>query len=477
MNTDKEIIEAVEAFVPDAPESYARMIDETAAELNNRSSLRAKKERKAWKPFAAAAAVVAALMLSAAVTFAARPALAAEIPGVNGIVYAASAARSASEADAQRIEALLNEALYSLAVCDYEAAARCFREGGMSDQANYFAAAYLNYLLTAGESAVQNADAGELEINDLQAEKKAFRYTAHVTIALVSKDGAQSSEECTASILENSEGMLIERIKFESEDYKAYTALYRTTFGSVPPRYEDVELIPIDNSILRYADGSSESEGPRLVTDRWNRLIMQLDYISASDEEKDARSVIILRELYNAEKGITPAVLSAEELAAELMYRYWLGGMTGEVGDFSDIMERNEDTDLFFWDARLEADRITLGLLKPLASVEKKEAMILETLEETETCIKARFYVYTDITDGVSQGVGEEIILTLAKRGGEYRITGFDRGADDGLYNYSLKPLAEKYKAAGISWQDAGRMAYDAVHERLEADAGWTAGD
>ena len=52
-------------------------------------------------------------------------------------------------------------------------------------------------------------------------------------------------------------------------------------------------------------------------------------------------------------------------------------------------------------------------------------------------------------------------------------IVGFDRDAGDGFYTYSLKPLASKYKKAGYSWQEAGRMAYDTLHVQIIRDAEW----
>ena len=89
--------------------------------------------------------------------------------------------------------------------------------------------------------------------------------------------------------------------------------------------------------------------------------------------------------------------------------------------------------------------------------------------------IKARFYVHTEITDGIRQGIGAEIILTIRKDGAELIIVGFDRDVGDGFYTYSLKPLCCQNKAAGYSWQEAGEMAYAVLHEQIIRDAKWLA--
>ena len=53
--------------------------------------------------------------------------------------------------------------------------------------------------------------------------------------------------------------------------------------------------------------------------------------------------------------------VTVEWLAAEMQCRYYVGCMNLELMDFSDIMDRNEDTDLFFWDNQLEIDLKKLG--------------------------------------------------------------------------------------------------------------------
>ncbi len=233
-------------------------------------------------------------------------------------------------------------------------------------------------------------------------------------------------------------------------------------------------MVPIDSAFMSYTRVLSETEGARDRADRLKNMLSELEKAPASPAEKAVRAQLIRAELEKAEADITPEAVSVEDAAGELMYRYWLGRKTGETGDFSDIVERNESTDLFLWDARLAAERTALGVLKPLETVERGEARILE-MTEADGLIAAKLYVHTEISDGISRGVGEEIVLTLRRSGGRLVIVGFDREVGDGLYVNSLKPLANRYRTQGLSWREAGEKAYEALHAQLENEAEWAA--
>ena len=475
MNTiDSEIKKQVDAFIPPVPESYNRMIDGTISELRARAPQHHNSGRNRFIPFTVIASVIAVLFIAASVLFVARPALAAEVPGIGSIVYAVSPTRSAKDADRDRIEALLNDAFRSLSSCDYEAASRCFRGDSLSDRGNYLSAAYVDHLLAFGDYFPDGANAAELEIADLQAEQKAFRYTAHVTLDLISRDGTRfSTEDCTVQLWENTKGLYIESIEFDSAGFEAFAVMYEDIFGTVPSHGAGLELIPVDRTYLSYTRVISKQEGARQRANRLEHMLSGLDAVNASADEKAIRENLITEELKKAEAEITPEVITVEQLASELMYLYWLGRKTGEFCDFSDIMERNENTDLFFWDAILEAEKVKLGAIDPLKSVEFGTAQILEVIEDTDEFIKARFYVHTEITDGISQGVGEEIILTIRRENNGFTVIGFDRDVGDGFYTYSLKPLAAGYINTGCSWQEAGQIAYEVLHEQIIRDAQW----
>lgn len=469
---DNDIREAVDAFIPPMSEEYNDMIEGAVSELKQRCTQRNKPVKRAFKPLMSAAAILVALILSSAILFGAHPALAAEMPVVSDIVYAAAAQREANAADRERIEKLLNDAVYSLAVCDYDAASRCFRENSMNERENYLAAAYLNHLLTRREAVPDDANAGKLEISEIQAEQKAFRFTVHAKLSLTAKDGASAdTEECTVRLWKNTDGIHIEGIEMQSEAYCEYVKAHEKTFGAVPESGASFDMLPIDNGCLSFSALRGEGRNEEYL----KQLLLELESVSASDEEKAVRLNAINILLKEAEQEMTPDILSAEETASELMYRYWLGKNTGEVCDFSDIMERNEETDLFFRDALLNVEDVELGISKPLVSVKKGTACILETYENTGEIIRAKFHVQTHITDGISRGVGEEIILTLRKDAAGFTVIGFDRDVGDGYYTGDLKPMASRYKAAGYSWQEAGELSYEKLHARLLRDAEWLA--
>ena len=250
-SNDEYMKKCAEAFIPKAPESYSRMIETETAKLRRKAPSGNNTKHSVWKPIAAAAAVFAAVVIASAALFGAKPAIAARIPVINSIVYNASPKRTATTEDRFRIEELIKEAFGAFAVCDYEAAARCFREDAMNTRGTYLSAAYLNRLLTKGETRPEKVTAARIEINDMNAEQKAFRFTARAVIRFASKNGeGMGEEECFVLVWEDTDGMHIESMEMLSEGYKAYAEKYETVFGIVPSSGESFEIISITNGML-----------------------------------------------------------------------------------------------------------------------------------------------------------------------------------------------------------------------------------
>ena len=90
-----------------------------------------------------------------------------------------------------------------------------------------------------------------------------------------------------------------------------------------------------------------------------------------------------------------PDPVTVEWLAGEMQRRYYVGCMNLELMDFSDIMDRNEDTDLFFWDNQLEIDLKKLGQGYNFVNVTIEEAYVKQIVDETETEITADVAVFT----------------------------------------------------------------------------------
>ena len=86
-----------------------------------------------------------------------------------------------------------------------------------------------------------------------------------------------------------------------------------------------------------------------------------------------------------ADPNPRPDPVTVEWLAAEMQRRYYVSCMNLELMDFSDIMDRNEDTDLFFWDNQLEMAWRIFGCDGNFVSVTIKEAYVKQIVDETET--------------------------------------------------------------------------------------------
>ena len=463
MNSEDMIIrEAAEAFVPEPSAEYGSMVTDTVSRLRAKAKARPSAGRTVWRTLSAAAAVFASLFVIAFAVFAARPALAADVPVVNSIVYAAAPKTEASEAERESIRALITDVFRAFAARDYEAAEACFREGAMHSREAYLAAAYTDQTLEFYDSLPDNAKVGDIEISGLASERKAFRYSCRVTLNVLPRDGSDPhQEDCFVLIRENADGMCVESIMMQSASYRAFAEKYEEVLGAVPEDGASFDLIPIACRCLYFDAVNANRTSPREREDYYGHMLRTLDGISAPDEDKAALYTLIGAELHRAAGEITPAMVTIEDAAAELMYRYWLGGRTLEVSDFSDILEHNEATDLFLWDAKLRAEALIPGVYGRLDTVERGHAEIRDLTENPDGTVTAHLFVQTDISAGIMRGVGEDIVLTLRSEENGYKIVGFDREVGDGIYVYTLKPLAEKYKAEGYSWQDAGRMAYE----------------
>lgn len=195
-NMEKLMKEQTEAFVPSLPESYSKMFEATVSNLKRRAADSEKNKparggRSFAKPLLAAAAALVVLFAAAFGVLFARPALAAEIPGVSGLVYSVAPTKEASKADAERIKELIEEAFHSLIFADYDVAERCFRDGYMTQRENYLAALYLysafnDYGDFTSDVRAEVGEAAQLELGELRMEQKAFSFTVHFTLDIMS---------------------------------------------------------------------------------------------------------------------------------------------------------------------------------------------------------------------------------------------------------------------------------------------------
>ena len=174
-----------------------------------------------------------------------------------------------------------------------------------------------------------------------------------------------------------------------------------------------------------------------------------------------------------------PDPVTVEWLAAELMRRYNTGRyLTLELADYSDIMDRNEDTDLFFYDNQLWIDleiyyRSKNESIIGFIDVSNRDSHIDQLISESETEITLDMYVTTMITNTDPQytmSEGIQFRITVDKQ--RMVIIAFDQPyMCEGIYRNDLKPLAMRYRK-DHQWEEADRLAYEQLYSNLET-TGW----
>ena len=173
-----------------------------------------------------------------------------------------------------------------------------------------------------------------------------------------------------------------------------------------------------------------------------------------------------------ADPNPRPDPVTVEWLAGEMQRRYYVGCMNLELMDFSDIMDRNEDTDLFFWDNQLEMAWRIFGCDGNFVSVTIKEAYVKQIVDETETEITADVYVFTSHPNPTfsMSGIGMDFRITVDKQR-MVIISYSEPNICDSIYNNRLLPLASNYRREGLTWQEANKKAYEELYAETVAFA------
>ena len=166
-----------------------------------------------------------------------------------------------------------------------------------------------------------------------------------------------------------------------------------------------------------------------------------------------------------ADPNPRPDPVTVEWLAGEMQRRYYVGCMNLELMDFSDIMDRNEDTDLFFWDNQLEIDLKKLGQGYNFVNVTIEEAYVKQIVDETETEITADVAVFTrhPAPSIPRSGTGMDFRITVDKQ----RMVIIAYSEFEGYatrYTGWLSWLASNYRKEGLTWQEANKKAYEEIY-------------
>ena len=167
-----------------------------------------------------------------------------------------------------------------------------------------------------------------------------------------------------------------------------------------------------------------------------------------------------------------PDPVTVEWLAGEMQRRYYVGCMNLELMDFSDIMDRNEDTDLFLWDNQFAIDRIKFDPDDKFTAVTIEEAYVKQIVNETESEITADVYVFTrHPTPSLSRsGTGMDFRITVDKQR-MVIISYSEPNLCASRYTDRLLPLASNYRREGLTWQEADKKAYEELYAETVAFA------
>ena len=166
-----------------------------------------------------------------------------------------------------------------------------------------------------------------------------------------------------------------------------------------------------------------------------------------------------------ADPNPRPDPVTVEWLAGEMQRRYYVGCMNLELMDFSDIMDRNEDTDLFFWDNQIAIDWMKFDLEDNFTRVTIEKAYVKQIVNETETEITADVYVFTrhPTYRFDDDGIGMDFRITVDKQR-MVIISYSEPNLCATRYSDRLLPLASNYRREGLTWQEANKKAYEEIY-------------
>ncbi len=423
-----QIKEKLRQAFPPVPETYDNRLDAVLQSLETKPSgfRRESKQRSKFTPGKIAAAVLALIIIGSSCAFAARPALAADIPVINEIVYTLSPSVEPDKDIQNRITETVQEVLSDfISNATWNIGVR-FRSGDKwaLNEDTLLAAYYLHFEAASAEfiNIGKTPALANVAVKSIEAEQKGFRYTATLTFDVLLDDEYYTTETVTALLEESINGLYITSMDITGEGFEAYKALIaqydRAEYGSGT----------LDENIANY----------NAVLIARQRALDELEQHHQAGTEMTRDEQL-------------------EDLAAELCYRYW---SATEMPVMSDIMVRNDDTELWYYATSISGE--LLAESHGAAMVQKGYGEILEIIDETEELITAKIYVKTII----SGGVGQEVKITFKMVNGHYMIVAFSAPyAPDGLH-WHIEELAAQYVKKGMSRAEANKKAY----ETLRAD-------
>ena len=186
---------------------------------------------------------------------------------------------------------------------------------------------------------------------------------------------------------------------------------------------------------------------------------------SCKGTDKDAQNTAPPHSAASETAAPTETPTAAPETEAPTADLNYVGCMNLELMDFSNIMDRNEDTDLFFWDNQIAIDRMKFNPDYNFTAVFIKEVYVKQIVDETETEITADVYVFTSHPNPTfsMSGIGMDFRITVDKQR-MVIISYSEPNICDSIYNNRLRPLASNYRREGLTWQEANKKAYEELY-------------
>lgn len=472
-----QIKEKLRQAFPPVPAAYDNRINTVLQSLETKPLRLRRTSRKRFRftPGKIAAAALALIIIGSCCAFAARPALAADIPVVNEIVYTLSPAVEPDEDIQNEIAETVQEVLSGFISNATRNIGLRFKPGSnWALNENTLLAAYYLHFKAASAELINNGKTpalANIAVKTIEAEQRGFRYTATLVYDVLLDDEYYTTEIVTARLEESASGLYITSLDISSEGFKAYkknieqydrSEYYNGTLDENIANYNAFLIgrqIALDEKekyqTTDAGTGMTQYEQERVEKFKQSiKTVKEANY--KTESERKNRLKQLEDELAQFIALRTPRNRRLEDLAAELCYRYW---SAKEMPDMSDIMERNDDTELWFLAVKLNLEN---KFRPPAATAQKGYAEILEITGEADELVTAKVYVKT-IIDG---GVGQEAQITFKSTGGQYIIVAFSSPLGDGLHR-RLEMLADQYMKEGMSHSDANKKAYETTRTVL----------
>lgn len=437
MNMQFANVDFKDAF-PATPDRFNERLSKTLSVLVGESEKRqkpiyvnrvSKPKRVGTKPWVVAASVVLLMGITLGV-FMTRPALAAEIPIINDLIYYLSATIEPGAAVQEQAKEAVINTITEFYESGLEKGGATYESGDqwrLNDD-TLLMAYYLQYdAIVVGIS--QNGSIlapFNFDIKDIKMEQKGYKIVANLSYDLSVNDVYKDTKDIEVLLEDTMSGMVITAFRDHSQTFEEYAK------GAV--LYAQERNLPLKSVMADY-----------------NSLLIGKIKTEAYVEERNEVNT-------NQEKDVG-------DIAVELRYQFYLAQNTMIMPDLSAIIERNENTELFF--NTLEAYiKLRSGTNTPIGEVAPGSFSIKEDEITPDGLRQVHLFVKTSIEGGVN----DELILTFRKIDDRYIIIAYDE-IGDGFYARMKKQVNSLLESnPQLSLNEANQRAYLDLNEFVDKE-------